>query len=158
MKQGLVYKKDLLAGLVWEDENGYTFQYDKDYLLDPVYGDVSRTLPLRSEPFTDKNMLPFFDGLIPEGWLLQIAEIVAAASFPVQVQSLIKAKLLHRYHNMVETFFSKIDGFSWHIPQLSRCPRIGLTKILEQYTYEVAIKVGKTFEQKHCKSKEVQAC
>ncbi len=73
MKQGLVYKKDLLAGLVWEDENGYAFQYDKDYLLNPVYGDVSRTLPLRSEPFTDKNMLPFFDGLIPEGWLLQIA-------------------------------------------------------------------------------------
>jgi serine/threonine-protein kinase HipA len=73
MKQGLVYKKDMLAGLVWEDENGYTFQYNKDYLLNPVYGDVSRTLPLRSEPFTDKNMLPFFDGLIPEGWLLQIA-------------------------------------------------------------------------------------
>ena len=72
MKQGLVYKKDLLARLVWEDENGYAFQYDKDYLLNPVYGDVSRTLPLRSEPFTDKNMLPFFDGLIPEGWLIQI--------------------------------------------------------------------------------------
>jgi serine/threonine-protein kinase HipA len=73
MKQGLVYKKDKLAGLVWEDENGYSFQYNKDYLLNPRYGEVSRTLPLRSEAFTDKNMLPFFDGLIPEGWLLQIA-------------------------------------------------------------------------------------
>ncbi|MBX3164148.1 MAG: HipA N-terminal domain-containing protein [Bacteroidetes bacterium] len=73
MKQGLVYKKDKLAGLIWEDENGYSFQYDKDYLLNPIYGEVSKTLPVRSEVFTDEKMLPFFDGLIPEGWLLQIA-------------------------------------------------------------------------------------
>ncbi len=73
MNKGFVYKKDKLAGLVWEDENGYSFQYDEDYLHHPVYGDISRTLPLRAEVFTDKNMLPFFDGLIPEGWLLQIA-------------------------------------------------------------------------------------
>ncbi|MCO6496230.1 MAG: HipA N-terminal domain-containing protein [Chitinophagaceae bacterium] len=73
MKQGLVYKKDIIAGTIWEDENGYSFQYNKDYLANPVYGSVSKTLPLRSEAFTDKNMLPFFDGLIPEGWLLEIA-------------------------------------------------------------------------------------
>ncbi len=73
MNKGLVYKKDRLAGQLWEDENGFSFKYDEDYLLNPIYGEVSRTLPLRSEAFTDKNMLPFFDGLIPEGWLLQIA-------------------------------------------------------------------------------------
>lgn len=73
MKRGLVYKKDKLAGNVWEDENGYSFQYNEFYLQSPIYGAVSRTLPLRSEVFTDKNMLPFFDGLIPEGWLLKIA-------------------------------------------------------------------------------------
>lgn len=73
MKKGLVYKKDKLVGMIWEDENGYSFQYDNAYLLHPVYGDVSRTLPLRREVYTDNEMLPFFDGLIPEGWLLQIA-------------------------------------------------------------------------------------
>jgi serine/threonine-protein kinase HipA len=73
MKQGLVYKKDKFVGLIWEDENGYSFQYDEDYLSNPIYGDVSRTLPLRQEAFTTNEMLPFFDGLIPEGWLLQIA-------------------------------------------------------------------------------------
>jgi HipA-like protein len=36
MKQGLVYKKDKLVGLIWEDENGYSFQYDKDYLSNPI--------------------------------------------------------------------------------------------------------------------------
>jgi len=73
MKKGLVYKKDKPAGTVWEDENGYSFQYNEAYLKKPIYGGVSRTLPLRSEVFTDKNMIPFFDGLIPEGWLLKIA-------------------------------------------------------------------------------------
>ena len=73
MKKGLVYKKTILTGFVWEDENSYSFQYDETYLQNPVYGSVSKTLPLRSQVFSDKNMLPFFDGLIPEGWLLQIA-------------------------------------------------------------------------------------
>lgn len=73
MKQGLVYKKDKITGLIWEDENGYFFQYNEDYLQNPLYGAVSKTLPLRAEAFRDKNMLPFFDGLIPEGWLLEIA-------------------------------------------------------------------------------------
>jgi serine/threonine-protein kinase HipA len=73
MKKGLVYKKDKLAGIVWEDENGFSFQYDETYLQKPKYGSVSKTLPLRTHVFNDQNMLPFFDGLIPEGWLLQIA-------------------------------------------------------------------------------------
>ncbi len=33
---------------------------------------VSLTLPLRQEPYEQKTMIPFFDGLIPEGWLLNI--------------------------------------------------------------------------------------
>lgn len=73
MKKGFVYKKDKMAGMIWEDEHGYSFQYHEDYLLNPIYGAVSRTLPLRLEVFTSEHMLPFFDGLIPEGWLLQIA-------------------------------------------------------------------------------------
>ncbi|MCX6327833.1 MAG: HipA N-terminal domain-containing protein [Bacteroidia bacterium] len=73
MKKGLVYKKDKLAGIIWEDENGYSFQYNENYLQNPIYGSVSKTLPLRGEVFIDQSMLPFFDGLIPEGWLLKIA-------------------------------------------------------------------------------------
>lgn len=73
MKRGLVFKKNKLAGLVWEDENGYSFQYNEKYLQKPIYGEVSKTLPLRQEIFSSQTMLPFFDGLIPEGWLLQIA-------------------------------------------------------------------------------------
>ncbi len=73
MKQGLVYKKDQLVGLVWENEDGFHFQYNDAYTKEPMYGPVSKTLPVRAEIFTDPKILPFFDGLIPEGWLLQIA-------------------------------------------------------------------------------------
>ena len=30
------------------------------------------TLPLRAEPYKQKVLFAFFDGLIPEGWLLNI--------------------------------------------------------------------------------------
>ena len=33
---------------------------------------ISLTLPLQPEIFTSKILFPFFDGLIPEGWLLDI--------------------------------------------------------------------------------------
>jgi len=34
---------------------------------------VSLTVPLREKLYRDKVLFPFFDGLIPEGWLLDIA-------------------------------------------------------------------------------------
>ena len=73
MRRAYVYKKELFAGVIWEDENAYHFQYDESYLANPVYGEISKTLPLRKEVYNSENMFPFFDGLIPEGWLLQIA-------------------------------------------------------------------------------------
>jgi serine/threonine-protein kinase HipA len=73
MRRGKVLIKNTLAGIIWEDENGFGFQYNKSYLDNPVYGEVSKTLPVREAPYIDKNIIPFFDGLIPEGWLLNIA-------------------------------------------------------------------------------------
>ena len=34
---------------------------------------VSMTLPLQEEAYTSPVLFPFFDGLIPEGWLLDVA-------------------------------------------------------------------------------------
>ena len=31
------------------------------------------SLPVRTAPFIDNRLFPFFEGLIPEGWLLDIA-------------------------------------------------------------------------------------
>lgn len=74
MRQGKVYFKDLYAGKIVENESGYIFKYDRDYLkLDEAYP-ISLTLPLQEHPFQSDRLFPFFDGLIPEGWLLTIAE------------------------------------------------------------------------------------
>lgn len=74
MRRGKVYYKDEFAGIIVEDADGVSFTYDKDYLKKENAKPVSLTMPLREEPYLDKVMLPFFDNLIPEGWLLEIAE------------------------------------------------------------------------------------
>ncbi len=71
-RSGKVLFKDKVVGLVWQDENGYGFKYSEDYLNLKTTIPVSFTLPLRKEPYLGNTMLPFFDGLIPEGWLLDI--------------------------------------------------------------------------------------
>ena len=63
-----------VAGFLTEDESGYTFKYSADYLKVSDAIPVSLLLPLQSEPFFNRVLFPFFDGLIPEGWLLEIAE------------------------------------------------------------------------------------
>ena len=74
MKQAVVFLRGVKVGVLTEDENGYTFEYDADYLASADAEAVSLTLPLSDKPYRDKVLFPFFDGLIPEGWLLDIAE------------------------------------------------------------------------------------
>lgn len=66
------YVKDVFAGILKETEAGYSFAYDADYLKFDDKKEVSLTLPLREKPYFSKNLFPFFDGLIPEGWLLGV--------------------------------------------------------------------------------------
>jgi serine/threonine-protein kinase HipA len=74
MRKVKVYLYQELAGILIEDEEGYTFKYESSYLSNPAAKPVSLTLPLRTEKYVSRTMFPFFDGLIPEGWLLEIAE------------------------------------------------------------------------------------
>ena len=73
MRQAEVYVQDIYCGILVEDEEGFHFLYDADYLSLPNAVPVSPTMPLTSEPYTKEMMFPVFDGLIPEGWLLDIA-------------------------------------------------------------------------------------
>lgn len=73
-KVGKVYFKDIFAGFIEQSEGEYKFTYDPEYLSSPLAQPVSLALPLRKEPYREKTMIPYFDGLIPEGWLLSIAE------------------------------------------------------------------------------------
>ena len=74
MRQAKIFIDDILAGILSENEEGYFFQYEKTYLDSMVKKPVSLTLPLQKEPFKAEYLFPFFDGLIPEGWLLNIAQ------------------------------------------------------------------------------------
>ena len=71
-KSAKIYYQEKLAGRLWEDEDGYHFLYDQNYLANNEPS-VSLTLPLQKEEFKQKQLFSFFDGLIPEGWLLDIA-------------------------------------------------------------------------------------
>ena len=70
MRQAEIYRKGLLAGILTEDGGEYRFCYDEGYLKGEDAQPVSLTLPLQTEAYVSPVLFPFFDGLIPEGWLL----------------------------------------------------------------------------------------
>ena len=67
-----VYIRNIFAGELCETDEGYSFSYDEQYLNSEAASAVSLTLPLFEKTYTSKTLFPFFDGLIPEGWLLGI--------------------------------------------------------------------------------------
>lgn len=67
-----VYVRNVFAGLLCETDEGYSFTYDSYYLKTDGASAISLTLPLSEEIYTSKTLFSFFDGLIPEGWLLDI--------------------------------------------------------------------------------------
>jgi len=58
------------AGIIEETPAGYRFSYDPDYLSNGRQLSVS--LPLRAEPYESESLFSFFEGLLPEGWYLEI--------------------------------------------------------------------------------------
>lgn len=73
-RQAKIYFQDQLAGYLLEGDDGYSFYYHQDYLKTPFSKPISLTLPLSEETYQSNVLFPFFDGLIPEGWLLDIGE------------------------------------------------------------------------------------
>ncbi len=72
LREGSVFIRNHFAGTIRETDTGYTFQYDPDYLRSPDPCAVSLTMPLQPEIYRSYTLFPFFDGLIPEGWLLEM--------------------------------------------------------------------------------------
>jgi len=72
-RRGRVMVDGALAGWIEESEEGMTFQYDQAWLDNPRSAPVSLTLPLRRELYESRGPIPFFVGLLPEGWLFDIA-------------------------------------------------------------------------------------
>ena len=66
-----VYVRDAFAGTLRETDEGFSFEYDAEY-LGGENPPVSLTLPKQAQPVLSETLFPFFDGLIPEGWLLDV--------------------------------------------------------------------------------------
>jgi serine/threonine-protein kinase HipA len=71
-RKAYVYVRNIYAGVLSETDEGYSFSYVSEYLSRDDAGAVSLTLPLAEQTYTSKTLFPFFDGIIPEGWLLDV--------------------------------------------------------------------------------------
>src|SRR5688572_11397997 len=59
-------------GTIEEEEGETKFTYLPEWLGRRDARPVSLTLPLREEPYFSKGLHPFFENLLPEGWLLNV--------------------------------------------------------------------------------------
>ncbi|WP_318345871.1 HipA N-terminal domain-containing protein [Flagellimonas baculiformis] len=74
MRKAIIFYDQVRAGELIETNDGdYVFQYNGDYVKQYPDQFISFSMPVRTEPFRDNKLFPFFEGLIPEGWLLNIA-------------------------------------------------------------------------------------
>jgi len=61
------------AGTIEETVGGMAFRYDPAWLAREDAQPVSLTLPLTEETVETTGPHPFFSGLLPEGWLFNLA-------------------------------------------------------------------------------------
>jgi len=74
MRAAKIYYKDVEAGRLTETNDGlYEFVYLPEYIQKYPMQFLTFTMPVNDKVYTDKRLFPFFEGLIPEGWLLDIA-------------------------------------------------------------------------------------
>lgn len=69
MRKAKVYFSGELAGTIEEIEKNrrYKFVYESGYAGDPI----SLTMPVKKSEYAFEEFPPFFDGLLPEGVMLQ---------------------------------------------------------------------------------------
>ncbi|SHK79451.1 serine/threonine-protein kinase HipA [Chitinophaga jiangningensis] len=74
MRKAKILYKTFEAGFLTETDDGdYIFEYTPEYVKNHPTEFLTFTMPVRILPFVDRRLFPFFEGLIPEGWLLNIA-------------------------------------------------------------------------------------
>lgn len=67
MRKAYIYYDDIFCGIL-EEKDEYVFTYDSNYNGKAI----SLTMPTTCKIYKSKVLHPFFDGLIPEGYLLEV--------------------------------------------------------------------------------------
>jgi serine/threonine-protein kinase HipA len=70
---GRVKLSGKLVGVIEESGGQTSFRYAQDWLERRDAVPISLTLPLRPQPYLWEGLHPFFENLLPEGWLLEVA-------------------------------------------------------------------------------------
>ncbi len=70
---GTVRLDGIPVGTIRETAEGTEFTYAETWLNDPDAVPISLTLPLASAPYSSPGLHPFFENLLPEGWLLELS-------------------------------------------------------------------------------------
>ena len=74
MKIGYVYYDNSFCGTITQDDNNlFVFEYDDKWFNDKNKKPISLTMPKTIKRYESNILFPFFDGLIPEGFLLEAA-------------------------------------------------------------------------------------
>ena len=74
MRQAIIKYNNIQAGILKELDSGdYEFLYDENYIITHPNLFITFQMPIQKHAYLSKRLFPFFDGLIPEGWLLDIA-------------------------------------------------------------------------------------
>lgn len=74
MRQAKIFYNDIFCGILIETNDGdFTFQYNEGYISNYPDQFITFTMPVRGSLYRERRLFPFFEGLIPEGWLLEIA-------------------------------------------------------------------------------------
>jgi len=74
MRQANIKYNNIQAGVLKELDTGeYEFTYDEQYAQKYAELFITFQMPVSTKSYRSKRLFPFFDGLIPEGWLLTIA-------------------------------------------------------------------------------------
>lgn len=74
MRSAWIRYGDIPAGILVETDDGqYTFEYHDEYIKKYPSQFITFTMPVSEKVYVENRLFPFFEGLIPEGWLLEIA-------------------------------------------------------------------------------------
>ncbi len=74
MRSAEIFYKEVLAGILTETDDGdYVFEYETNFISLHPDDFITFSMPVSTSQFRENRLFPFFEGLIPEGWLLDIA-------------------------------------------------------------------------------------
>lgn len=71
-KVALVFFNDILTGYLIRDKNSFTFKYEDSFFESKDSFPISYSFPLTQREYQSKELFPFFEGLVSEGWLLKM--------------------------------------------------------------------------------------